>query len=279
MTADLPELVQQIAHFEDRLKADPGSRVFLALADLHRRVGNVAEARRILELGLEEHAGFVTARAALGLVLTELGEDAAARQALRAVLVEDQDNLLALRLMGRDAGKCGDWERACSLLERLLRLEPDDRSVRDALWEARRQWEQAPPAPPEPKTETTIDPGPMTPPPLVRQSAVGGFETPTLAELYLRQGHPGKARVIIERILTEEPGRQDAQRVLAKLNAKEAVVPPVSTPAPAQPERAESAAVPRRKSAADGAPVGRGEELDRFRDWLDAATDQRGTPN
>ena len=33
MAPDLPGIVQQIAHFESRLAADPDSRVFLPLAD------------------------------------------------------------------------------------------------------------------------------------------------------------------------------------------------------------------------------------------------------
>lgn len=280
MIADLPGLVQQIAHFEARLEFDPGSRVFLPLADLYRRAGKLDKALQILERGLREHAGFVTARAALGLVLTDLGEDAAARKELRAVLVVDQDNLIALRLLADAAGKSGDWAHACGLYERLLRLEPEDRAIGEALRDARRQREQKPPPPRQPEMDAIIDPGPMTPPPVVRPPAVGGFETPTLAELYLRQGHPGKARVILERILAEDPGRPDAMAVMTKLEAADAESPPkIAPPAPSPPERAESAAIPRRKSAADGASPGRGEELDRFRDWLDAATDQRSTPN
>jgi len=286
MTADLPGLVQQIAYFAARLEADPGSRVFLPLADLHRRAGKLDEARRILELGLEEHGDFITARAALGLVLSELGEDEAARKALRTVLAADQDNLLALRLLASDAGKSGDWAHACGLYERLLRMEPEDHSISEALREARWEREKMTPLPRQPEMDAIIDPGPMTPPPVVRPPAVGGFETPTLAELYLRQGHPGKARVILERILATEPGRPDALEVMAKLEAGETASPQkaaASTPAPSsqaeRAEHAESAAVPRRMPAADSAPLGRGEELDRFRDWLDAATDQRGSPN
>lgn len=280
MTADLPGLVQQIAYFATRLEADPGSRVFLPLADLHRRAGKLDGARRILEIGLEEHPDFVTARAALGLVLSEMGEDAAARKALRAVLTVDQDNLLALRLLARDAGQSGDWAHACGLYERLLRLEPEDGSINEALLEARRERGQMTPPPHQPEMDAIIDPGPMTPPPVVRPQTVGGFETPTLADLYLRQGHPGKARVILERILAEEPGRPDALKVMAKLDGAETALPRKATPpTPSPPVQPESAAVPRRVTPADGAPLGRGEELDRFRDWLDAATDQRGSPN
>ncbi len=267
MIPDLPGLVQQIAHFENRLASDSGSRVFLPLADLYRRAGKLEDARRILVEGLDQHPNFVTARAALGLVLSELGDAAAAREALNAVLQIDPDNVLALRLLGREAVERSAWPEACEHFERLLRLEPEDRDVRDGLREARRQLDQMTPMEPEPVVMTAARPGPMTPHSVAVADDAMGFETPTLAELYLRQGHPEKARVILERILASEPQRQDALAILARLE-NVAEVPPVAAAAAEE----SAAAMPLRVAAASQ-PQGRGEELDRFRAWLDAASD------
>ena len=295
MAPDLPGLVQQIAHFENRLAADPGSRVFLPLADLYRRAGRLDDARRILERGLDRHPAFVTARAALGLVLSQLGEASAAREQLAAVVARDPDNLLALRLLARLAGEAQRWTEACEHFERLLRLEPENREVRDGLRAARGRLDEAP-AHRADDGAAASDLGPMTPRSVAATaSGNAGFETPTLAELYLRQGHPGKARVIVERILAQDPGREDARQVLARIEAGEngedpgdgdGVAPSKATTGSdagestaAVDDAGESAAAtppaPQRAAVPPAPPI-RGDDLDRFRAWLDAASDPRG---
>ncbi len=274
MAPDLPGLVQQIAHFEARLQSDPGSRVFLPLADLYRRAGRLAEARRILETGLEDHPGFVTARAALGLVLAEMNEAAAARTALGEVLETDPDNLLALRLLAADAGDRGRWDEACRYYERLLRLDPESPDVRHGLREARAKRDEDAADPAAGKTASGRGPASeAAATPVVAPSpstAPGGFETPTLAELYLRQGHVEKARAIVERILAADPERQDARRVLAKVEAA------TGSATPDADDRREDA--PRPLAAAGngaGADPAAGRDRDRFRSWLDEAGNGR----
>jgi tetratricopeptide (TPR) repeat protein len=261
MVPDLPGLDQQIALFEQRLADDPGGRAFLPLADLYRRDGRLVDARRVLERGIEVHPDLVAARAALGRVLVELGESDAARAALRRVLAADRDNLVALRLLAGDAVERGQWPEACELYERLLRLEPEDAAVRDGLLEARRAMD-------EPSGEgvpaAMVAPvglpaeRPLTPP------SGGGFETPTLAELYLRQGHLDKARAILERILAHDPDRQDALAIMERL----ADTPPAAAPSPSP------------GAADDDRPAsGRDTDLDRFRTWLDGAGDPSSPAN
>jgi len=258
MSTQLPGLAAQIAYFENRLAADPLSRAFLPLADLYRRAGKLERARHVLERGLTAHPGFLTARAALGLVLAELGDAAAARVALRAVLEHDPENLLAMRLLVRDATTSGEWSTVGELGERLLRLEPDAPGLRSAVREARRHLEAAAAgATPAPRPRRLSD----------------GFETPTLANLYLRQGYPEKARAILERILAVEPNRADAREMLARLDAGPAV--PVDRRVPTA-AAGEGPGPDARAAAAPDVPAsGRSQDLDRFRAWLDAATETR----
>jgi cytochrome c-type biogenesis protein CcmH/NrfG len=269
MAPDRPGIAQQIAHFEDRLREDPGSRVFLPLADLYRRTGDLDRARALLEQGLERQPEFVAARVALGMVRHEQDDAEGAREALEAVIAVDADNLVALALLTREAAGRQDWTRASALGERWLRLAPEDGEARDAVREARRRLELPAAAAatagtieevPPPRRATP--PGPATPP-----AAAGGegegFESPTLAELYLRQGHPDKARMIVERILAADPERADAREILDRIEARG------DAPAarPAEPVREENPA-----EIPPPAP-GRGEgnqELQRFRAWLDA---------
>jgi tetratricopeptide (TPR) repeat protein len=273
MVPDLPDLDQQITLFEQRLAADPGGRAFLPLADLYRRDGRLADARRVLERGLEAHPDLVAARAALGRVLVELGDSDAARGALRRVLAADRDNLVALRLLAGDAGERGQWPEACELYERLLRLEPDDAAVRDGLLEARRAVDEPTPGAPPAADATPVVDRPAARP--TSPSPMGGFETPTLAELYLRQGHLDKARDILERILAHDPDRQDALAIMERL----ADAPPAaSLPAATSSASASASASP--SAADDDRPAsGRDADLDRFRTWLDGAGDPSSPAN
>jgi len=259
-----PDLNQQIAHFEDRLRLDPNSRAFVPLADLYRRTGQLIHARDLLRNGVARHPGYLTAQVALGLVLSELGDGEEARTVMNGVLNVDPDNLLALRLLAAGASDRGHWERACELAERLVRLSPEDSGARDVLQNARRRLQTPAPAAPQAVRRVSGGNGDDA------EEGMRGFETPTLAELYLRQGHPDKARVIIERILGEEPDRVDAQRVLAKIQAHDGA----GKPAP-EPKQKRANGTPVAAPVADGS-----QDLDRFKNWLDAASDQdRGARN
>lgn len=290
MPADLPGLAQQIAHFESRLQADPASRVFLPLADLYRRAGELDRARQLLSEGLANDPDFLSARTALGEVLMLLGQATAARIELQAVLARDPDNLLALRLLVDDATARQEWPLACSLGERLLRLQPEVPAIRKALRDARAKLDQNGAAAGSVSPALAAAPPPRGP----DTGASGllkvgsGFETPTLADLYRRQGYPEKARAILQRILDAEPDRQDALEVLARLNADAAAAPanpaaaagsetakppPLAALDPRSPGR--TAAARARDRAAGGSD--RSEDLDRFRAWLDTAAESRNT--
>ncbi len=282
MAADLPGLAQQIAHFESRLQADPGSRAFLALADLYRRAGKFDRARQLLSEGLKTHPGFVSARVVYGDVLMSLGDLTAARVELQAVLARDPDNILALQLLVRDAAARREWRTTCELAERLLRLQPEAAEVRTTLRKARSELAQ--------RSQTARPAKPVAPPQTggAAQEPAGvlaignGFETPTLADLYRRQGHPEKARTILERILAAEPDRSDALEVLARLDADAQPGPPAPKPPPAAPS-----APPAAQASQDMTPepdasarpgeetAGRNSDLDRFRAWLDRSAESR----
>jgi predicted Zn-dependent protease len=297
MTSHLPGLAQQIAYYEERLRLDQRSRAFLPLADLYRRAGRHDQARRLLERGLAEQPGVVSARAALALVLAELGEAAGAAREAATVIELDPDHLVARRLLARDAVRREDWTAACDHYEHLLRLEPEDADIRRALREARGQAEARPKAEPAPRPADQT-PVPPRAPATAAQPADGlrvgtGLETPTLAEVYLRQGHPGKAREILDRILASEPDREDALAVLARLDRA------AGDDSADAGDSAEGAfAAPRAREAAEGASqaarpatggagastpgrrtTDRDEDLDRFRAWIDRGGSDASGPS
>ena len=271
MAPDRPGIAQQIAHFEDRLREDPGSRAFLPLADLYRRTGELDHARALLERGLERHPEFVAARVALGMVCHEQDDADGAREALEAVIAVDADNLVALALLTREAADRQDWTRAAALGERWLRLAPEDGEARDAVREARRRLELPAAAAATAGTIEKVTPPRRTTPAgaTSRPAANGGeaegegFESPTLADLYLRQGHPDKARMIVERILAADPDRGDAREVLERIEARG----DATAARPAEPTREEQ---PRQGPTSAPARGEGNQELQRFRAWLDA---------
>lgn len=289
MATDFPGLSQQIAHFEARILADPGSRVYLPLADLYRRAGKLSEARQVLVRGLSRDAACLSARVLLGVVLTDLGEHETARRELQAVLDRDPDNLLALRIMGDDAAAHADWARAAELMERLLRLLPDDPDVRNALrrYRERRSAEvegsiaqdEIPAVQEEPLQRPGGQPAVQHAPAEEQPSgerlpASIGVETPTLADLYRRQGHFEKARQIIDRILAIDPQRSDALAVLARLE-QDLADPATRTDSP----QVESPAALREDATPEvirppSAPE-RGEDLLRFRRWIEGEADRQ----
>lgn len=254
MSSDVPGLAQQIVHFEDRLRHDPHSRAFVALADLYRRSGRVTLARDVLRQGLQHHPGFVSARVALALAHADLGEHVPARAEMEDVLTIDADNLAALRFLAADAVRRDDHDLARKHAERLIRLAPDDGQARRLLAPAR-------------------DPGSVAPPAVARPAAPAdptAFVTPTLAELYLRQGHLEKAREICQRILASEPDREDARQLLERIESQAQALP-----MPPQPAQAQANGRPRRGQAAPASG-----DIDRFRSWLDAtAGEQRDSAN
>lgn len=234
------------AHSSSRLERleriyeeNPGTRLFLALAEEYFRDGQLGKAVEVCRGGLETYPGYTSARVTLARSLVELDQDAEAEKELRAVLGNSPDNLLASRLLAGLLIRLGRREEAGAEIARLLELNPDDEEgVR-----LRRRLEH----PGEPKPAAVADPGEPQ------------IKTSTLARLYEEQGLFEKALGVYDTLLAADPDNREmadrAAAVRARLAGDEGA-PPVDD----EPEIAESAAAEnvRRKV----------EHLGR---WLDAA--------
>jgi len=71
------------------------------------------------------------------------------------------------------------------------------------------------PAPPEPARETA--PARETEPAPAPESTSGELTSPTLAELYFKQGFPDKAIEVYRQLVEREPGNDRLRRRLAEL--------------------------------------------------------------
>lgn len=258
MVADPIDRQRLMALYQQRLDADPSSRVFLPLAELLRREARHEDARRLLEVGLERHPGFVSALVALAQVLLDLGDEARAGDALAQVAGRDPDNLVVLRLQAAAAENRDDRPAAVSLLERIVRLDPGDFATVGRLLAARERLAAALPTAPPPAVTadvasadaTTVDATTVD----LAGEAVGGVVTLTLADLYLRQGHTDRARELLLAIAEAHPDREDVRERLLRLERAEAAVD-----VPDQP-------LLRRRTAGE-----RFGERQRFESWLERA--------
>jgi tetratricopeptide (TPR) repeat protein len=82
---------------ERRVRQDPASIAFGALAEEYRRAGRLEEAVAACRAGLERHPSYLSARVTLGRALQELGQPAEAREEFQYVLSLAPDNLAAIR--------------------------------------------------------------------------------------------------------------------------------------------------------------------------------------
>lgn len=90
----------EIARLTERISQDPTSKLFVALAEEHKKNGNLDLAVRVLTEGLKHNPGYATAKSLLGRLLLEKGDAAGAQKEFEEVVRAAPDNLLAQRKLG-----------------------------------------------------------------------------------------------------------------------------------------------------------------------------------
>lgn len=121
---------------EQQLQDQPGSRLFVQLAEEYRRLERYDDAVRTLEKGLEDQPTYVSARVLLGRCRLESGDPAGAIPELEQALRQDQTHLLAHKLLARAHLETGDVEAArerLSLYEMLNESDPEIEELRARL--------------------------------------------------------------------------------------------------------------------------------------------------
>lgn len=92
-----PAAEARIRDLERRLDLDPGSRLFVSLAEEYRKVGRVKDALSSLQKGLLAHPGYIAAQVALGRAYVEANMATDAIATFTKVLVADPANLVAAK--------------------------------------------------------------------------------------------------------------------------------------------------------------------------------------
>ncbi len=137
----------RVAQLRNRWEADPSSRIFLQLAEEYRHQGRVKEALDVLDRGLREHPGYLSALVAKGRCHLELGEPEPAKAVLERVVKQDATQMVANKLLVRAHLETGEPERARERLDLYSLLNDSDPEIEE-LRRRLRAMEQPPQAPP-----------------------------------------------------------------------------------------------------------------------------------
>ena len=149
----------RIRDLERRIELDPGSRLFLALAEEYRKGGRISEALATLQRGLLAHPGYLSAQVALGRAHFEAGQSTEAIATFSKVLAADPGNLVSAKSLADIHLSRGENLEAVKKYK-LYRALSGDRSVEDVIARLEKSLAPPPPAPAEAPTA-----GPVPPPP------------------------------------------------------------------------------------------------------------------
>jgi tetratricopeptide (TPR) repeat protein len=128
MSTGFPDRVTQL---KARWQNDPSSRIFLQLAEEYRHLGRLREALEVLEAGLREHPGYLSALVAQGRCLLELGEAEEARNVLERVVQQDVTQMVASKLLVRAYLEVGEGDLARQRLDLYGLLNDGDPEIED----------------------------------------------------------------------------------------------------------------------------------------------------
>lgn len=127
-----PTAEARIRDLERRLDLDPGSRLFVALAEEYRKIGRAREALSALQKGLLAHPGYIAAQVALGRAYLEADQITDSIATFTKVLSADPGNLVAAKSLADVYLSRGDHLEALKKYK-LYRALSGDRKVDEMI--------------------------------------------------------------------------------------------------------------------------------------------------
>lgn len=200
MSGDTSEELESLL---ERYNKAPESRLFAPLADAYRKNGQIDEAIGLCEKGLERYPDYASARVILAKCFYDKGATERARDEFARVLEIDPDNMVARKYMGEILLGEDRKEEAAEHLRRLLSIDPTNAEASRILEEIEAKFQVK-----------EID---LSDKKQVRDERPGELATMTLAGIYAAQGYYNKALKIYRDILEREPGNDEVQGMVDKL--------------------------------------------------------------
>ena len=157
----------RIQDLKRRIDLDPGSRLFVALAEEYRKSGRLAEALSTLQQGLLSHPNYLSAQVALGRAHLESGQVTEAIATFSKVLGADPGNLVSAKSLADIYLSRGETVEAIKKYK-LYRAISGDRTVDGVI--ARLDKDLLPPPPPR---ASAIPDAPVPPPPTFLEQPAG----------------------------------------------------------------------------------------------------------
>ncbi len=148
---------------------DPGSRLFVSLADEYRKLGRVRDALSALQKGLLAHPGYIAAQVALGRVYLEADQKVDSIATFTKVLAADPGNLVAAKSLADVYLGRGDNLEALKKYK-LYRALSGDRKIDDVI---ARLEPQVAPKPILPLRKTVVSAEALPPPPSFQETEPG----------------------------------------------------------------------------------------------------------
>ncbi|HSJ75213.1 MAG TPA: tetratricopeptide repeat protein, partial [Gemmatimonadales bacterium] len=121
----------RLTQLRARWESDPASRIFLQLAEEYRHLGRVQDALAVLDKGLQEHPGYLSALVAKGRCHLELADGESARVVLERVVKQDATQMVANKLLVRAYLETGDPVKARERLDLYSLLNDSDPEIED----------------------------------------------------------------------------------------------------------------------------------------------------
>ena len=188
-------LLGKIAAYTEILVKDPGSTIFVSLAETYRRMGMYEDARQIVSKGMTLHNDFSPAFIVLARILCQLDNYSASIDAFERALTIDPDNLAALVGSARVHILLEEDTVARELLLKARNLSPADPIINKLILSL---------------ADSVIAIKP--------ESDTIELASPTLAELYLSQGLTEKSLQIYQKLSILNPDDLSYRRKVKELS-------------------------------------------------------------
>jgi tetratricopeptide (TPR) repeat protein len=188
----------KIAEYTEILAKDPGSTIFVALADAYRRLGMTDEALEVAQEGVNNLPRYAPGYLILGRIHYERKDLDRAAVALESAYALDPGGVIALQGLVRVLLGKGDKVRVRLLLEEGIQRHPDNAVLRQLLSSL---------GPPSAAASARV---PITAP--ADRPEDDPIATPTIAEIYLKQGLPQRALKVYRDLLQANPRDEGVRR-------------------------------------------------------------------